>query len=648
MVRRILYPMLKPYRLPCAVLVFFAFAFASASAQKTAPDAPKEDYVRAHYTKYEFRIPMRDGKRLFTAVYVPKDAAGGPYPILMDRTPYSVGPYGEDQYPKHVGPSEEFEKGGYIFVYQDVRGRWMSEGDFVEMRPHIDDKKTPRDVDDASDTYDTIDFLLKHVPNNNGKVGIWGISYPGFYTSASMIDSHPALVAASPQAPMTDLFLGDDGYHGGAFMLSANFGFYAFFKPNQNPETPKAGPRFDFGTKDGYKFYLQAGSIDNLNKVYLKDSNWLFNDQAKHWTYDSYWKTRDLSQHMKNIKCAVMVVGGWFDAEDLSGPYKTFYATSKFNPETPTTLVEGPWVHGGWARGDGDHLGDVQFNSDASAYFRANIQFPFFEHYLKGKGAALPKAVMFETGTNVWRRFDTWPPKAATPKTLYFHAGGKLSFDAPTEAAGQDEYVSDPSHPVPFVGYTTDTVPQRYMVDDQRFASTRTDVLAYETDPLEEDVTIAGPISPKLKVASSGTDSDFDVKLIDVYPDNYPDPDPSLNGNKRILDAPPLHMGGYQQLLRGEPFRAKFRKSWETPSPLVPGKETEIDFTMPDLFHTFRRGHRIMVQVQSSWFPLVDRNPQTFTDIPNARPEDFKKATEHVFHQKDAASGVEVLVLPNP
>ena len=640
--------MSKLYRLPCVVLAFFAFVLTSVSAQKAAPEAPQEDYIRAHYTKYEFRIPMRDGKRLFTAVYVPKNADGGPYPILMDRTPYSVAPYGEDQYPKHLGPSEEFEKSGYIFAYQDVRGRWMSEGDFVEMRPHIDEKKSARDVDDASDTYDTIEFLLKHVPDNNGKVGIWGISYPGFYTSASMIDSHPALVAASPQAPMTDLFLGDDGYHGGAFMLAANFGFYAFFKPSQNPETPKPGPRFDFGTKDGYKFYLQAGSIDNLNKVYLKDSNWLFNDQVRHWTYDSYWQARDLSRHMKNIKCAVMVVGGWFDAEDLSGPYKTFYATSKLNPETPTTLVEGPWVHGGWARSKGDHLGDVQFNSDTSEYFRANIQFPFFEHYLKGKGAALPKAVVFETGTNVWRRFDAWPPKAVTAKTLYFHAGGKLSFDPPTEVASKDEYLSDPSHPVPFVSYTTDTVPQRYMVDDQRFASTRPDVLVYETDQLEEDVTIAGPISPKLKVASSGTDSDFDVKLIDVYPDNYPDPDPSLNGNKRILDAPPLHMGGYQQLLRGEPFRAKFRKSWETPSPLVPGKETEIDFTMPDLFHTFRRGHRIMVQVQSSWFPLADRNPQTFTDIPSARPEDFKKATEQVFHQKDAASGVEVLVLPNP
>jgi putative CocE/NonD family hydrolase len=639
---------------PCRVALFAVslLALPLVRAQQPAPAAPAEDYVRSHYTKYEFRIPMRDGKRLFTAVYVPKTSAfsgdPGPYPFLLNRTPYNVGPYGEDQYPKRLGPSDEFEKSGYIFVNQDVRGRWMSEGDFVEMHPHIDVKKTPQDVDDSSDTYDTLEFLLKHVPNNNGKAGIWGISYPGFYTSASIIDSHPALVAASPQAPMTDLFLGDDSYHGGAFMLSANFGFYApFFHPQEGPQTPKPMLDFDFGTPDSYKFYLNAGNVMNLDKLYLKGSNWLFNDQAKHDTYDSYWQQRDLSRHMKNVKCAVLVVGGWYDAEDLSGPFKTFNAIGRFNPDTPTTLVEGPWVHGGWARSDGSHLGEVQFNAKTSEYFRTYVQFPFFEHYLKGKGKAQPKAVVFETGTNVWRNFETWPPKAASAKTLYFQAGGKLSFDPPTEANSSDEYLSDPNHPVPFVGYTTDTVPQRYMVDDQRFASYRPDVVVYQTDPLEEDVTIAGPISPKLKIASSATDSDFVVKLIDVYPDNYPDAEDTSHGTKHVMEAPPLHMGGYQQLLRGEPFRAKFRNSWEKPEPLAPGKQTALDFTMPDLFHTFRRGHRIMVQVQSSWFPLVDRNPQTFTDIPNAKPEEFQKATEQIFHQKDAASGVEVLVMPH-
>jgi len=609
-------------------------------------ESPKENYVKAHYTKYEYRIPMRDGKRLFTCVYVPKDTSQ-PYPILMDRTPYSVGPYGEDQYKQQLGPSDEFEKAGYIFVYQDVRGRFMSEGDFLEMHPHIDSKESAQEIDDSTDTYDTIEFLLKHVPNNNGKVGIWGISYPGFYTSASMIDSHPALKAASPQAPMTDLFMGDDAYHGGAFMLAANFGFYAFFKPMTEPALPpKVFSGFDFPTPDGYDFFLKAGSTEELNKKYLNRSSWLFNDQLEHDTYDDYWKARDLSRHMKNIKCAVLTVGGWFDAEDLSGPFKTFHAVDQYNPGTANMLVVGPWVHGGWSRTAGDFLGDVKFAAKTSDFFKVNIQLPFFEYYLKGKGETLPKAYVFETGTNVWRKYDSWPPAAAQTKTLYFHAGGKLSFTAPTERDSFDEYVSDPAHPVPYVNYMATSVPQRYMVDDQRFAAERPDVLVYETDPLDEDVTIAGPVSPKLKISSTGTDSDFVVKLIDVYPADYPDSD--IPFGRSSLGAPAIHMGDYQQLLRGEPMRAKFRNSWEKPEPLVPGKMAELDFTMPDVNHTFRKGHRIMVQVQSSWFPLADRNPQTFVDIPHAKPEDFKKATERVFHSAEAASGVEVMVLPQP
>jgi uncharacterized protein len=625
--------------------LFLMFGFASvlpATAQ-----APEEDYVKANYTKYEYRIPMRDGVRLFTAVYVPKNASQS-YPFLMNRTPYSVSPYGVDHYPKRLGPSDEFEKAGYIFVYQDVRGRYMSEGTFVEMRPHIDHKTSPKDVDDASDTYDTIDYLLKHVPNNNGRVGIWGTSYPGFYTSASIIDSHPALKAASPQAPMTNLFMGDDTYHGGAFMLDANFGFYTLFRPQDNPTPPEPSIPFDFGTPNDYEFYLKVGPISNLDKVYLKGSNPLYNDQMYHDTYDDYWKARDLAPHLRNIHCAVLAVGGWYDAEDLAGPMLVYHSIEKNNPGTVNTIVEGPWVHGGWARSDGDHLGDVKFNAKTSEYFRKNIQFPFFEHYLKDKGEAMPEAYMFETGTNVWRKYESWPPAQAKAKMLYFHAGGKLSFEAPGADEGSDSYVSDPAHPVPFVGYVTDTVPQRYMVDDQRFAATRSDVLVYQSDPLREDVTIAGPISPKLKVATTGTDSDFVVKLIDVYPNDYPNPESDAAVGKRVIDTPALQMGGYQELLRGEPMRGKFRNSWEKPEPFVPGKMVDVNFTMPDLDHTFRKGHRIMVQVQSSWFPLVDRNPQTFTDIPNAKPSDFKTATETVYHSGDAASGVEVLVVPQP
>ena len=643
--------MTKPGRILVALLASAVFVPIKAQARPFANDKAGLEFVRSHYTKFEYRIPMRDGARLFTTVYVPKVSAfpedPGPYPFLMERTPYSVAPYGEDRYPAHLGPSDEFERSGYIFVYQDVRGRWMSEGKFVEMRPHIEVKTSSKDVDDSSDTYDTVEFLLKHVANNSGKVGVWGISYPGFYASASMIDGHPAIVAASPQAPMTDLFRGDDAYHGGAFMLSANFGFYApFFHAQKNPVLPHPALPFHWPTPDSYEFYLQAGNIANLDKL-LKTPNWLWDDQWKHDTYDSYWQSRNLSRHMKNIHCAVLVVGGWFDAEDLEGPYRTFYAINKYNPGAKTTLVEGPWVHGGWAHGDGSKLGDVQFGSKTSVYFRRDIQFPFFERYLKGKGEALPKAMVFETGTDEWRRYNEWPPRGAKPEMLYLHANGKLSFKAPAEANSGDSYVSDPNRPAPFVGYTTDTVPQRYMVDDQRFASYRPDVLVYESDPLKEDVTIAGPISPRLFVASSGTDSDFDVKLIDVYPESAK-AGSGGERSKRIAGEPPLLLGGYEQLLRGEPFRAKFRHSLEKPEPLTPGKITKIDFTMPDLFHTFRRGHRIMVQVQSSWFPLTDRNPQTFTDIPYAQPKDFRKATETVFHQKGAASGVQVMVLPNP
>jgi putative CocE/NonD family hydrolase len=631
-------------------LVVFAAAFVAMGlpglAQVAAPATP-EQFIRSHYAKTEYRIPMRDGVKLFTTVYSPQSAAfgsAGPYPFLMTRTPYSCAPYGEDTMPARLGVSQELLESGYIFVCQDVRGRWESEGVFQEMSPHIDNK-TAQQVDESTDTYDTIEFLLKHVENNNGNVGITGISYPGFYTSASIIDSHPAIKAASPGAPMTDLFFNDDSYHGGAFMLEANHGFYVNFLPQKNPVGPKPEVPYDFGTPDHYEFYLHAGPLHNLDDAF-KGTNFLYHDQMVHDTYDAYWKQRNLAPHMKGVHAAVMVVGGWFDAEDLSGPVKTFHAIDAFSPGAVNTLVEGPWTHGGWSRGDGEGLGDVDFHARTAVFFRSQIQFPFFEKYLKGSNAApLPKAYVFETGTDVWRKYDAWPPKTAVTRTLYLRAEGGLSFEPPPEKSGVDTYVSDPKHPVPFVGYTTDTVPQRYMDDDQRFASRRPDVLTYETAILTEDVTIAGPVKPKLKVASTGTDSDFVVKLIDVYPNDYPNPPADAVG-KRVVDAPPVLMGGYQQLVRGEPMRAKFRDSWEKPTPLPPGKMVSVNAEMPDVNHTFRAGHRIMVQVQSSWFPLVDLNPQTFTDIPYARPEQFVSATETVYRQADASSGIEVLVVP--
>ncbi|HKT87264.1 MAG TPA: CocE/NonD family hydrolase [Candidatus Sulfotelmatobacter sp.] len=634
-----------------AFVVLFSLVFTIGMFAQNRPEAAEFD-VKEHYTKYEFRIPMRDGVHLFTSVYVPKDSSKK-YPFLIDRTPYSVAPYGVDQYRNQLGPSPDFDKAGYIFVFQDVRGRFMSEGTFLEMRPHIDNKKSKQDVDDASDLYDTIDWLLKNVPDNNGNAGIWGISYPGFYTSASMIDSHPALKAASPQAPMTNLFMGDDAYHGGAFMLSANFGFYTFFKPQGNPQLPQRNfPTFDWGTKDSYDFYLKVGALSNLRK-YLGGQSALWDDQVNHDTFDDYWKVRDLAPHLKNIHCAVLTVGGWFDAEDLQGPFTTFHSVEKNNPGIFNALVVGPWVHGGWARYEGAHLGRVEFSSNTGDYYRKNILFPFFEHYLKGVGdPKLPKAYVFETGTNVWRQYSAWPPENVEHKTLYFEPNGGLSFEAPAvEGKSFDEYVSDPAKPVPFVNYPATSVPQEYMLSDQRFADSRTDVLTYETPVLQEDVTIAGPISPRLFVSTSGTDSDWDVKLIDVYPADYPeskqDSRPEERGQPRKDVGPPsFTMGGYQQLVRGEPFRGKFRHSFEKPEPFTPGKVEEVKFTMQDINHTFRRGHRIMVQVQSSWFPLTDRNPQTFVNIPDAKPSDFVKATERVYHTKAEPSGIAVEVVP--
>jgi putative CocE/NonD family hydrolase len=625
--------------------VLAGLALGAGAQTQTKP--PEEFNVREHFTKYEYRIPMRDGVHLFTAVYVPKDISVA-YPFLVDRTPYSVGPYGEDRYRTSLGPSEAIEKSGYIFVYQDVRGRYMSEGKFVEMRPHIDKKHGNKDVDESSDMYDTVEWLLHNVPNNNGNVGIWGISYPGYYTSASIIDSHPAIKAASPQAPMTDLFMGDDAYHGGAFMLAANFGFYSFFKPLENPTPPKPALGFDFGTQDAYEFYLNLGPLSNANARYFHDQSFLWTDQVSHDTYDDYWKARNLAPHLKNIHCAVLTVGGWFDAEDLAGPLRVFRSIEQNDPGIYNGLVEGPWVHGGWGHLDGEHLGSVSFAAKTAAYFRDNIQFPFFERYLKGKGTGdSAKAYVFETGSNVWRKYANWPPPNAKPRVLYFQEQGGLSFTAPeAEEDAYDEYVSDPSRPVPFVGYTAMEVPPEYMVADQRFASTRPDVLVYRTAPLEEDVTLSGPVSPRLFVSTSGTDSDFVVKLIDVYPPDFPQPEVKpATPPPQDVSPPPIILAGYQQLLRGWPMRAKFRNSFEKPEPMTPGVVAELHFTAPDVNHTFRQGHCIMVQVQSTWFPLIDRNPQTFVNIPGAKPADFKKATQRVYRGKGKSSGVMVHVL---
>ncbi|MCE5308682.1 MAG: CocE/NonD family hydrolase [Acidobacteriales bacterium] len=595
------------------------------------------EYIKAHYTKFEYEVPMRDGKKLFTAVYEPKDTSTK-YPIMMLRTPYSVAPYGADQYKSSLGPSEKFAREGFIFVYQDVRGCWMSEGDFVDVRPYIAAKRGPQDVDEASDTYDSIEWLLHKIANHNGRVGIWGISYPGFYAAMSLLDSHPALKAVSPQAPIADWFVGDDFHHNGVLWLAHTFRFYgAFGRPRPVPTTHRTDPKFEIAIGDGYKFFLDMGPVANADAKYFKGGVPFWNQVMQHPNYDEFWKARTILPYLKKVTPAVMTVGGWLDAEDVYGPLAIYRAVEKNNPGAYNVLVEGPWPHGGWSHDDGERLGNVSFNSKTGPYYREHIEFPFFNFYLKNKGdLKLPEAYVFETGTNQWRQYDAWPPRQAVARPLYLEASGKLAFEPPRNSSiPYDEYVSDPAKPVPYVPTVEQGMVYEYMDEDQRFASRRADVLVYQTDVLTSDLTVAGPLTATFYVSTSGTDSDWVVKLIDVYPQDRTDVSPSG-----------VKMGGYEQLVRGEPMRGRFRSSFEKPEPFEPGRVTKVEFTMPDINHSFRKGHRVMVQIQSSWFPLGDRNPQKFVDINTAKDADFQKATQRVYHSPRSASRLMLTVLP--
>jgi putative CocE/NonD family hydrolase len=627
-----------------ALLLATALGQQTAIGQPPPVDPAQVAETKAHYTKYEYKIPMRDGVKLFTSVYVPKDQTQK-YPMLMTRTPYSVRPYGEDQYRARLGQSSLYDKSGYIFVFQDVRGCHMSEGKFVNVRPYNPAKKG-KDIDETSDTYDTIDWLIKHVPNNNGNVGIMGISYPGFYTACGMIDAHPALKAVSPQAPVTDWFVGDDYHHNGAFILADSISFLEFFDRPQRGAAANRGrgpTRRDNTRPDVYNYYLGLGPINVLSERQFRGGTGFLKDLAEHGTYDDWWKARNILPHLKHIKPAVMTVGGWYDCEDLYGALQVYEHVEKLSPGSTNRLVMGPWIHGGWARGDGAKLGDVSFNAKTAEFYSEKIEFPFFEYYLKGKGKPdQTEAWVFETGTNVWRSYPTWPPKGVKSKSFYFQEGGKLAETPPAAAAHNsdkeaDEYISDPAHPVPYIERITNTIARDYMTADQRFASRRGDVLTYKTPVLEEDLTVAGPIQANLIVSTSGTDSDWVVKVIDVYPDDYPDPDPNPTR---------ISMGGYQQLVRVEMMRGKFRDSYEKPQPFAPNKPTPVKFALNDVLHTFRTGHRLMIQVQSSYFPVIDRNPQVFTDIYSAKDSEYHKATERVYHTHEQPSNISVLVVP--
>lgn len=631
-----------------AILSLILCSFIALHAQPSQQQTELAKYIQDNYAKREVMIPMRDGVKLFTAIYEPK-AKSEKYPILLNRTPYTVAPYGADKFRTSLGPSELYAREGFIFVYQDVRGKTMSEGEFMDVRPDIDNK-TPKDIDESTDTYDTIDWLIKNVENNNERVGTYGISYPGFYTSAGSIDSHPALKACSPQAPVSDWFNGDDMHHNGALFLAQNYSFFRFFGQY------RATPNFDFTylkqwtgrqTQDGYDFYLNLGGLKETADYYqtaLGTRIQFWDEMMKHPTYNQFWKDRNILPKLKNITCATMTVGGWYDNEDLYGALQTYQHIEKQNPNIPlNVLVIGPWDHGGWSRNDGDWLGTAYFGQKTGEYYRANLELPFFNHFLKDKGdmSKVKEVNLFDTGSQEWKSFDNYSPTKSTETALYLNANGKLSFEMP-KATGADEYVSDPMNPVPYTQKITSNYPRDFMTEDQRFASTRPDVLVYQTEILTEDITVTGDIKPALFIASSGTDSDFIVKLVDVFPDEYKFPDgvkPPQSSAWTVFQP-----GGYEMLLRGEPFPARFRNSFEKPEPLKPNQVSKLAFTMPGVAHTFKKGHRIMVQIQSTWFPLVARNPQKFmANYKLGTQADFQKATQKVYFGGKTSS---MIVLP--
>lgn len=604
--------------------------------QSSAQD--QRNFVKENYTKTDTLIRMRDGVKLYTVIYIPKDQSQA-YPFLIERTPYSAGPYSSRNFPQRVGPNEGLMKEKYIFVYQDVRGRYMSEGTNLEVTPYIANKKNKTDIDEGSDTYDTVDWLLKNVPHNNGRAGLSGISYPGFYATACLPGAHPAIKAVSPQAPVTDEFIGDDANHNGAFFLLDNFSFMNYFGAERSgPVEDYSGLVFSEDIKDAYQFHLKMGNIKNTNsEKYYNHKSVLWDEYLQHDTYDAFWKARNIRTHLKNISIPVLVVGGWFDAEDLFGALHTYEAIEKQSPANNNRLVMGPWTHGAWASPSWTKFATHNFGSNTSKYFQDSLETTFFNFYLKDKGTfTASEATVFETGSNQWKNYENWPPKNSTTVSYFFNEKQQLSLKKPVSKNKYEEYISDPNQPVPYTNGVFSGRNNEYMAEDQRFAAIRPDVIYFKTDELDEDLTLAGRISVDLLVSTTGTDADFIVKLIDVLPDTASTPKDGSNS---------LSMAGLQRLVRAEVMRGKFRNSYETPSAFVPNKIAEVKFDLNDVAHTFKKGHKIMVQVQSSWFPLVDRNPQKFMRIPEASNSDFKKATIRIYHDAVNASKIVLPVL---
>jgi uncharacterized protein len=591
--------------------------------------------IQSKYTKTEAYITMRDGVKLFTSYYVPKDTTGI-YPILFYRTPYNIEPNGPESFNWLMDC--RYIKENYILAYQDIRGKFMSEGEFEDVRPFNPDKISDKDIDEASDTYDAVDWLVKNVPHNNGNVGVYGISYPGFYSTMAILSAHPAIKAVSPQAPVMNWFIGDDFHHNGAMFVLDAFSFYYSFGQPRKDLTREWSPRFEWPVQDSYQFMLEQGTLSTLKQKYFDDSIQFFNDAYAHPDYDDFWKARDPKPYLKNVKPAVMTVGGWFDAEDLYGTLHTYSAIEKQNPTGhPNFLVMGPWSHAQWSYGKGENLGNIYWGQETNKTFK-DLEVEFFNYYLLGKGKGdFSEALIFITGENRWRPFETWPPKDVTKSNLYLQPDGKLSFTPSDAASSFDEYMTDPNKPVPYIEQVKQDRTAEYMTDDQRFASKRPDVMTYESDTLTEDITLVGPLTAQLFVSTTGTDADYIVKLIDVFPE-YAESNEELRKKE-------VKMGGYQMLVRAEVMRGKYRYSFEKPEAFIPGVITEVKFNMQDIAHTFKKGHRIMIQVQHSWFPLVDRNPQKFTNIYTCKDADFQKAMQRIYHDQKHPSNIQVNVL---
>jgi putative CocE/NonD family hydrolase len=628
--------------IPCLAAIALTVAGATITvcrAEGTESGVSKQNAPSVlHYMHHEHLIAMRDGVRLYTSVFSPDDEAND-YPILLVRTPYDA--------PRSLPPAA-FAKAGYIFVFQSVRGRYQSEGKFIEMTPQKDGKRQIGEVDESTDTYDSIDWLIRHVPHNNERVGLIGTSYPGFYAAAGMIRSHAALKAVSPQAPQADWFVGDDVHHHGAFLLSSMFGFVSrcLHRVDASASTRCTDDGFDAGTYDGYQFFFGLEPLRNIDSKVFHGSVPAWNEVMTHGTYDEYWQARNLLPHIRDVRPAVLVVGGWYDANDFYGSLQVYQRLAAQSPPVPATLVVGPWYHGQWSIDDGSRIDRLIFGNATADYFTKTIELPFFDHYLKdGPDPKLPRAIMFETGENSWRRFSGWPPTERMVRNLYLREKGALSFRAPESAPRElyDEYISDPQHPVPYISEPTIDMDPKYMTRDQGFVQGRPDILVYEGDVLDADLTVAGPIVPQLFVTTSGTDSDWIIRLIDVFPIRSPTYLPSAANHLDTADS--ADMAGFELLVRGDVIRGKFRRSLTRPEPMTPGEVTPIEFTMDDVLHTFKKGHRIMVQIQSTWFPLVDINPQKFIDIYHASPRDFQVARQRIYRSASKPSHLRLYVL---